>query len=182
MAGNSTYMRQVALIVLMAQLGSFVPASEADICLTDRIFTRIGASDDLYGGKSTFMVEMSELSHILANATADSLIILDEIGRGTSTFDGLSIAWATVEHIADKARCGALCLFATHYHELGELEGKLEGVVGCCITAKERGDDIIFLRKLSAGWRGQVVWRGGGGAGRSAQRRYGARTGDHGQA
>lgn len=151
MAGKSTYMRQVALIVLMAQLGSFVPASEADICLTDRIFTRIGASDDLYGGKSTFMVEMSELSHILANATADSLIILDEIGRGTSTFDGLSIAWATVEHIADKARCGALCLFATHYHELGELEGKLEGVVGCCITAKERGDDIIFLRKLQPG-------------------------------
>ena len=151
MAGKSTYMRQVALIVLMAQLGSFVPAREADICLTDRIFTRIGASDDLYGGQSTFMVEMSELSQILNHATADSLIVLDEIGRGTSTFDGLSIAWATVEHIADAKRCGALSLFATHYHELGELEGKIEGVVGCCITARERGDDIIFLRKLQPG-------------------------------
>lgn len=151
MAGKSTYMRQVALIVLMAQIGSFVPAHEADICLTDRIFTRIGASDDLYGGQSTFMVEMSELSQILAHATADSLIILDEIGRGTSTFDGMSIAWATVEHIADMEKCGALCLFATHYHELGELEGKIDGVVGCCITAKERGDTIIFLRKLQPG-------------------------------
>ena len=151
MAGKSTYMRQVALIVLMAQIGSFVPAHEADICLTDRIFTRIGASDDLYGGQSTFMVEMSELSQILAHATADSLIILDEIGRGTSTFDGMSIAWATVEHIADMDKCGALCLFATHYHELGELEGKIDGVVGCCITAKERGDTIIFLRKLQPG-------------------------------
>lgn len=151
MAGKSTYMRQVALIVLMAQIGSFVPAHEADICLTDRIFTRIGASDDLYGGQSTFMVEMSELSQILAHATADSLIILDEIGRGTSTFDGMSIAWATVEHIANMEKCGALCLFATHYHELGELEGKIDGVVGCCITAKERGDTIIFLRKLQPG-------------------------------
>lgn len=151
MAGKSTYMRQVALMVLMAQIGSFVPAHEADICLTDRIFTRIGASDDLYGGQSTFMVEMSELSQILAHATADSLIILDEIGRGTSTFDGMSIAWATVEHIADMEKCGALCLFATHYHELGELEGKIDGVVGCCITAKERGDTIIFLRKLQPG-------------------------------
>lgn len=151
MAGKSTYMRQVALIVLMAQIGSFVPAHEADICLTDRIFTRIGASDDLYGGQSTFMVEMSELSQILAHATADSLIILDEIGRGTSTFDGMSIAWATVEYIADMEKCGALCLFATHYHELGELEGKIDGVVGCCITAKERGDTIIFLRKLQPG-------------------------------
>ena len=151
MAGKSTYMRQVALIVLMAQIGSFVPAHEADICLTDRIFTRIGASDDLYGGQSTFMVEMSELSQILAHATADSLIILDEIGRGTSTFDGMSIAWATVEHIADMEKCGALCLFATHYHELDELEGKIDGVVGCCITAKERGDTIIFLRKLQPG-------------------------------
>lgn len=151
MAGKSTYMRQVALIVLMAQIGSFVPAHEADVCLTDRIFTRIGASDDLYGGQSTFMVEMSELSQILAHATADSLIILDEIGRGTSTFDGMSIAWATVEHIADMEKCGALCLFATHYHELGELEGKIDGVVGCCITAKERGDTIIFLRKLQPG-------------------------------
>ena len=151
MAGKSTYMRQVALIVLMAQIGSFVPAHEADIGLTDRIFTRIGASDDLYGGQSTFMVEMSELSQILAHATADSLIILDEIGRGTSTFDGMSIAWATVEHIADMEKCGALCLFATHYHELGELEGKIDGVVGCCITAKERGDTIIFLRKLQPG-------------------------------
>lgn len=151
MAGKSTYMRQVALIVLMAHIGSFVPAHEADICLTDRIFTRIGASDDLYGGQSTFMVEMSELSQILAHATADSLIILDEIGRGTSTFDGMSIAWATVEHIADMEKCGALCLFATHYHELGELEGKIDGVVGCCITAKERGDTIIFLRKLQPG-------------------------------
>ena len=151
MAGKSTYMRQVALIVLMAQIGSFVPAHEADICLTDRIFTRIGASDDLYGGQSTFMVEMCELSQRLAHETADSLIILDEIGRGTSTFDGMSIAWATVEHIADMEKCGALCLFATHYHELGELEGKIDGVVGCCITAKERGDTIIFLRKLQPG-------------------------------
>ena len=151
MAGKSTYMRQVALIVLMAQIGSFVPAEEADIALTDRRFTRIGASDDLYGGKSTFMVEMSELSQILASATADSLIILDEIGRGTSTFDGMSIAWATVEHIADAKRCGALCLFATHYHELGELEGKIDGVFGCCITAKEKGDEIVFLRRLQPG-------------------------------
>ena len=150
MAGKSTYMRQVALIVLMAHVGSFVPAASADIALTDRIFTRIGASDDLYGGQSTFMVEMSELATILKYATPKSLLVLDEIGRGTSTFDGLSIAWAAVEHIAGK-RCGARTLFSTHYHELSELEGTLEGVVNCRITAREQGDDIIFLRKIVPG-------------------------------
>ena len=150
MAGKSTYMRQVALIVLMAHMGSFVPAREADISVTDRIFTRIGASDDLYGGRSTFMVEMSELANILRYATARSLIILDEVGRGTSTFDGLSIAWAAVEHIAGPS-CGARTLFATHYHELSGLEGQLDGVVNFRITAKEQGHDVIFLRKVVPG-------------------------------
>ena len=150
MAGKSTYMRQVALIVLMAHMGSFVPAQSADIALTDRIFTRIGASDDLYGGQSTFMVEMSEMATILKFATPKSLLILDEVGRGTSTFDGLSIAWAAVEHIAGE-KCGARTLFATHYHELSELEGTLPGVVNYRITAKEQGEDVIFLRKIVPG-------------------------------
>ena len=150
MAGKSTYMRQVALIVLMAHMGSFVPATAADIAITDRIFTRIGASDDLYGGQSTFMVEMSEMATILKFATPRSLLILDEVGRGTSTFDGLSIAWAAVEYIAGP-KCGARTLFATHYHELSELEGQLEGVVNFRITAKEQGEDVIFLRKIVRG-------------------------------
>ncbi|MBR0464019.1 MAG: DNA mismatch repair protein MutS [Clostridia bacterium] len=151
MAGKSTYMRQIALIVLMAHMGSFVPAEEADIPLTDRIFTRIGASDDLYNGQSTFMVEMSELASILKHATKDSLVLLDEIGRGTSTFDGLSIAWSTVEYIADLKKCGAKTLFATHYHELSELEGSIEGIVNYRITAIERGQDVIFLRQIVRG-------------------------------
>ena len=151
MAGKSTYMRQVALIVLMAQIGSFVPAKSADIGIVDRIFTRVGASDDLASGQSTFMVEMSEVANILRNATADSLLILDEIGRGTSTFDGLSIAWAVVEYISSKDLLGAKTLFATHYHELTELEGKLEGVNNYCISVKEAGDDIVFLRKIIKG-------------------------------
>ena len=150
MAGKSTYMRQVALIVLMAHMGSFVPATAADIAITDRIFTRIGASDDLYGGQSTFMVEMSEMATILKFATPKSLLILDEVGRGTSTFDGLSIAWAAVEYIAGE-KCGARTLFATHYHELSELEGQLPGVVNFRITAKEQGEDVIFLRKIVRG-------------------------------
>ena len=149
MAGKSTYMRQVALIVLMAHMGSFVPAASADVALTDRIFTRIGASDDLYGGQSTFMVEMSEMAAILKYATPQSLLVLDEVGRGASTFDGLSIAWAAVEYIAQK--CGARTLFATHYHELSELEGQLEGVVNYRITAREQGEDVIFLRKIVPG-------------------------------
>ena len=151
MAGKSTYMCQTALIVLMAQLGSFVPASQADISLVDRIFTRVGASDDLASGQSTFMVEMTEVANILHNATKNSLIILDEIGRGTSTFDGLSIAWSVVEHIVDKKLIGAKTLFATHYHELTELEGKLEGVQNYCIAVKEDGEDIVFLRKIVKG-------------------------------
>ncbi len=151
MAGKSTYMRQTALISLMAQIGSFVPAKEADLCLVDRIFTRVGASDDLASGQSTFMVEMTEVANILHNATKDSLIILDEIGRGTSTFDGLSIAWSVVEHIADKKKIGAKTLFATHYHELTELEGKLSGVQNYYIAVKEEGDDIVFLRKIVKG-------------------------------
>ena len=150
MAGKSTYMRQVALIVLMAHMGSFVPAASADIALTDRIFTRIGASDDLYGGQSTFMVEMTEMATILKFATPKSLLILDEVGRGTSTFDGLSIAWAAVEYIAGP-KCGARTLFATHYHELSELEGTLPGVVNFRITAREMGEDVIFLRKIVRG-------------------------------
>ncbi len=151
MAGKSTYMRQTALIVLMAQIGSFVPAESANISLVDRIFTRVGASDDLASGQSTFMVEMTEVANILRNATSKSLLILDEIGRGTSTFDGLSIAWAVVEHISNKRLLGAKTLFATHYHELTELEGKLESVTNYCIAVKEKGDDIVFLRKIVPG-------------------------------
>lgn len=151
MAGKSTYMRQVALIVLMAQIGSYVPASFADIGIVDRIFTRVGASDDLASGQSTFMVEMSEVANILRNATSNSLLILDEIGRGTSTYDGLSIAWAVVEYISSKDLLGAKTLFATHYHELTELEGKLDSVNNYCISVKESGDDIVFLRKIIKG-------------------------------
>ena len=151
MAGKSTYMRQVALIVLMAQIGSFVPAKKAKIGIVDRIFTRVGASDDLASGQSTFMVEMTEVANILRNATPKSLLILDEIGRGTSTFDGLSIAWAVIEHIANTKLLGAKTLFATHYHELTELEGKIPGVSNYCIAVKERGDDIVFLRKIVQG-------------------------------
>jgi DNA mismatch repair protein MutS len=151
MAGKSTYMRQTALIVLMAQIGSFVPAASASIGLVDRIFTRVGASDDLASGQSTFMVEMNEVANILRNATANSLLVLDEIGRGTSTFDGLSIAWAVVEHISNPKLLGAKTLFATHYHELTELEGKLDNVNNYCIAVKEKGDDIVFLRKIVKG-------------------------------
>ena len=151
MAGKSTYMRQTALIVLMAQMGSFVPAKRAAIGVVDRIFTRVGASDDLSSGQSTFMVEMSEVANILRNATKESLIILDEIGRGTSTYDGLSIAWAVVEYISDARFLGAKTLFATHYHELTELEGKLSNVNNYCIAVKEQGDDIVFLRKIVKG-------------------------------
>lgn len=151
MAGKSTYMRQTALIVLMAQIGCFVPADKAKIGIVDRIFTRVGASDDLASGQSTFMVEMTEVATILRNATADSLLILDEIGRGTSTFDGLSIAWAVIEHISNPKLLGAKTLFATHYHELTELEGKLPGVNNYCIAVKEKGDDIVFLRKIIKG-------------------------------
>lgn len=151
MAGKSTYMRQVALITLMAHIGSFVPAMEAQISLVDRIFTRIGASDDLSAGQSTFMVEMSEVANILNNATQHSLLILDEIGRGTSTFDGLSIAWAVLEYICDPALCGAKALFATHYHELTELEGQLPGVKNYRVSVREIGDDILFLRKIVRG-------------------------------
>lgn len=151
MAGKSTYMRQTALIVLLAQIGSFVPAASADIGLVDRIFTRVGASDDLASGQSTFMVEMTEVANILRNATEKSLLILDEIGRGTSTFDGLSIAWAVIEHISNSRLLGAKTLFATHYHELTELEGKIDNVNNYCIAVKEKGDDIIFLRKIVKG-------------------------------
>lgn len=151
MAGKSTYMRQTALIVLMAQIGSFVPADEANIGICDRIFTRVGASDDLASGQSTFMVEMTEVANILRNATKNSLIVLDEIGRGTSTFDGLSIAWAVVEHISNPRLLGAKTLFATHYHELTELEGAMSGVNNYCIAVKEQGDDIVFLRKIVKG-------------------------------
>ncbi len=151
MAGKSTYMRQTALITLMAQIGSFVPAEEADIGLCDRIFTRVGASDDLASGQSTFMVEMTEVANILRNATKNSLLILDEIGRGTSTFDGLSIAWAVVEYISNTKILGAKTLFATHYHELTELEGTLSGVNNYCIAVKEQGDNIVFLRKIVKG-------------------------------
>ena len=149
MAGKSTYMRQSALIVLMAQVGSFVPAKSADIGICDRIFTRVGASDDLSSGQSTFMVEMTEVANILRNATSRSLLILDEIGRGTSTFDGLSIAWSVIEYISENIK--AKTLFATHYHELTELEGKITGVRNFCIAVKEQGDDIVFLRKIIRG-------------------------------
>ena len=151
MAGKSTYMRQSALIVLMAQIGSFVPAKSADIGIVDRIFTRVGASDDLGSGQSTFMVEMNEVANILRNATSKSLLILDEIGRGTSTYDGLSIAWAVIEHISNRKFLGAKTLFATHYHELTELEGKIDNVNNYCIAVKENGDDIVFLRKIIKG-------------------------------
>ncbi len=151
MAGKSTYMRQAALIVLMAQIGSFVPADSANIGICDRIFTRVGASDDLASGQSTFMVEMTEVANILRNATPNSLLVLDEIGRGTSTFDGLSIAWAVVEHISNPKLLGAKTLFATHYHELTELEGTLSGVNNYCIAVKEQGDNIVFLRKIVKG-------------------------------
>ena len=151
MAGKSTYMRQVALIVLMAQIGSFVPATSANICIVDRIFTRVGAGDDLASGRSTFMVEMTEVANILRNATSKSLLILDEIGRGTSTFDGLSIAWAVIEYISNTKLLGAKTLFATHYHELTELEGKIAGVNNYCIAVKEQKDTIVFLRKIVRG-------------------------------
>ena len=151
MAGKSTYMRQTALIVLMAQIGCFVPAAKANIGIVDRIFTRVGASDDLSSGQSTFMVEMNEVANILRNATPNSLLILDEIGRGTSTFDGLSIAWAVIEHISNRKFLGAKTLFATHYHELTELEGKMGNVNNYCIAVKEKGDDIVFLRKIVKG-------------------------------
>ena len=151
MAGKSTYMRQAALIVLMAQIGCYVPARSANIGIVDRIFTRVGASDDLASGQSTFMVEMNEVANILRNATSNSLLILDEIGRGTSTFDGLSIAWAVIEHISNRKLLGAKTLFATHYHELTELEGKMSNVNNYCIAVKECGDDIVFLRKIVKG-------------------------------
>ncbi|MBQ7657622.1 MAG: DNA mismatch repair protein MutS [Butyrivibrio sp.] len=151
MAGKSTYMRQSALIVLMCQIGSFVPADKADMCVVDRIFTRVGASDDLGSGQSTFMVEMNEVANILRNATPNSLLILDEIGRGTSTYDGLAIAWAVIEHISNRKILGAKTLFATHYHELTELEGKMDNVNNYCIAVKENGDDIVFLRKIIKG-------------------------------
>ena len=151
MAGKSTYMRQVALICLMAQIGSFVPAASADLCVVDRIFTRVGASDDLGSGQSTFMVEMNEVANILRNATPRSLLILDEIGRGTATYDGLSIAWAVIEHISNKKFLGAKTLFATHYHELTELEGKIDNVNNYCVAVREKGDDIVFLRKIVKG-------------------------------
>ena len=151
MAGKSTYMRQVALITLMAQIGSFVPASSAKIGVVDKIFTRVGASDDLSMGQSTFMVEMMEVATILKEATKNSLVILDEIGRGTSTYDGLSIAWAVAEYIADNEKCGAKTLFATHYHELTELEEKIQGVKNYSIAVKEKGEDVIFLRKIVRG-------------------------------
>lgn len=151
MAGKSTYMRQTALIVLLAQTGCFVPAASANIGICDRIFTRVGASDDLSSGQSTFMVEMNEVANILRNATSDSLLILDEIGRGTSTFDGLAIAWAVIEHISSKKLLGAKTLFATHYHELTELENKMSNVNNYCIAVKEQGDDIVFLRKIIKG-------------------------------
>ncbi|MBE5040097.1 DNA mismatch repair protein MutS [Ructibacterium gallinarum] len=151
MAGKSTYMRQTALIVLMAQAGSFVPARQAEIGIVDRIFTRVGASDDLSAGQSTFMVEMNEVAYILDNATSKSLVILDEIGRGTSTFDGLGIAWAVAEYMADSKKCGAKTMFATHYHELTQLEDKIPNVKNYCIAVKKRGDSISFLRKIIRG-------------------------------
>ncbi len=151
MAGKSTYMRQTALLVVMAQIGSFVPASMAEIGICDRIFTRVGASDDLATGQSTFMIEMSEVANILNNATEKSLLILDEIGRGTSTYDGLSIAWAVLEYIADKRALGSRTLFATHYHELTELEGRVDGVKNYCVAVEEKGEDVIFLRKIVKG-------------------------------
>jgi DNA mismatch repair protein MutS len=149
MAGKSTYMRQVALLTIMTQIGSFVPAREASISPVDRIFTRVGASDDLSSGQSTFMVEMAEVSHILKHATGKSLLILDEIGRGTSTYDGLSIARAVIEHIKGKVK--AMTLFSTHYHELTEMEDRLAGVKNYSIAVKERGNDVVFLRRIVPG-------------------------------
>jgi DNA mismatch repair protein MutS len=151
MAGKSTYLRQVALIVLMAQIGSFVPATDARIGLVDRIFTRVGASDNLAGGLSTFMVEMVETANILNSATSRSLILLDEIGRGTSTYDGLSIAWAVAEHIHDRTRIGARTLFATHYHEMAQLERQRAGIKNYRVAVHERDGEIVFLRKIVAG-------------------------------
>ena len=151
MSGKYTYMRQTALICLMAHMGSFVPADAADIPLLDNVFTRIGAQDDLAAGQSTFMVEMIELSHILRNATPRSLVVLDEVGRGTGTLDGLSIAWAAVEYLADPEKSGALTLFATHYHERSEMEGALPGVVNLSVLTKEMGDEVIFLHKIKRG-------------------------------
>jgi DNA mismatch repair protein MutS len=151
MAGKSTYLRQVALIVLLAQIGSFVPAAEAHIGLVDRIFTRVGASDNLAGGQSTFMVEMVETANILNGATARSLILLDEIGRGTSTYDGLSIAWAVAEHIHDRRRVGARTLFATHYHEMTQLEQQRDGIRNYRVAVQERDGEVVFLRKIVAG-------------------------------
>jgi DNA mismatch repair protein MutS len=151
MAGKSTYMRQVAIISLMAQVGSFVPASYAKLGIVDKIFTRVGAQDDLSSGQSTFMVEMMEVSNILKNASKKSLVILDEIGRGTSTYDGLSIAWAVAEYIADKEKIGCKTLFATHYHELIEMADKTEGIKNFSVAVKEKGEDVIFLRKIVEG-------------------------------
>ena len=151
MAGKSTYMRQVALLTLMAQMGSFVPATSANICIVDAIFTRVGASDDLASGQSTFMVEMNEVATIIKHATKNSLLILDEIGRGTSTFDGMSIARSVLEYVADKRKLGAKTLFATHYHELTEMENELKGIKNYNIAVKKRGDDIIFLRRIIRG-------------------------------
>ena len=151
MAGKSTYMRQTALIVLMAQAGSFVPAKSAEIGIVDKIFTRVGASDDLSSGQSTFMVEMNEVSYILDNATSKSLVVLDEIGRGTSTYDGLAIAWSVVEYIADVKKCGAKTMFATHYHELTQLEDKVPNVKNYCIAVKKHNGTISFLRKIIRG-------------------------------
>lgn len=151
MAGKSTYMRQTAIITLMAQIGSFVPAKSAKISICDAIFTRVGASDDLASGKSTFMVEMSEVANILKYATKNSLLIIDEIGRGTSTYDGMAIARAVLEYVADKKKIGAKTLFATHYHELTSLEEELDGVKNYNIAAKKKGDDIIFLRRIVRG-------------------------------
>lgn len=151
MAGKSTYMRQVALISIMAQIGSFVPAKEANLCINDKIFTRIGASDDLAGGKSTFMVEMSEVSNILRYATQNSLVLLDEVGRGTSTYDGLSIAWSVIEYICSKSDLKCKTLFATHYHELTKLEDKMEGIKNFSVAVKEVNNNIVFLRKIIRG-------------------------------
>ena len=151
MAGKSTYMRQVAIITLMCQIGSFVPASKANISVVDKIFTRIGASDDLAGGKSTFMVEMWEVSNILKNATENSLVLLDEVGRGTSTYDGLSIAWSVIEYICKNKNLRCKTLFATHYHELTKLEGEIHGVRNYSVAVKEVDNNIIFLRKIIEG-------------------------------
>ncbi len=170
MAGKSTYIRQVALLTLLAHTGSFVPATEARIDLVDRIFTRIGASDDLARGQSTFMVEMTETANILNNATARSLIVLDEIGRGTSTFDGLSLAWSIVEHLHNQV--GAKTLFATHYHELTELAARLPRIKNFNVAVREWHDQIVFLRKIVAGWHGQELRHPGLRGWRACRRRF----------